>query len=426
MYLVTPEGASAAAPAASASPAAAPPKAPGVVSVTTTVVDTGERKTAFGRTARHVRTTTERVPQPGACDQSKPRIETDGWYIDQPLAGAESPADDPAPPAEGGCADRVEATKTGDADVLGFPIAYTTTLTDGSTKDAPVVVSMEITDLDVAPLDAGLFDIPSGATQVATTREWSKAISDANEAKLASGAPMPGFTRDKKPGALRIGVPEVANNTKETVDTRALRARLVAELEEQKIEAVPMAGAPMTDLQSRAADLGADYLLLAEITELKTSKAGGLTKMMRATARESVKDITEAKLNVSLVPSDGRAKLSATVSAKDGGVGLRTGLGLAKFAGSLYLRMYMGGMYGNQFGAFGAMHLFNVSGLGAMQSGFGMDRTAMAANTIMQQVVAAATASSESSSFDAALDGAVQNAGKHVVDALKKPASAKK
>ena len=71
--------------------------------------------------------------------------------------------------------------------------------------------------------------------------------------------------------------------------------------------------------------------------------------MMKNTAGEgSGKDITEAKLNVQLVPPGGKPRLTKTTSGKDGGVGFKTGLGLAKFAGSLYLKMYMGGMYGSQ------------------------------------------------------------------------------
>ena len=128
-----------------------------------------------------------------------------------------------------------------------------------------------------------LFEIPQGMTAAINPGELSKAVSNANEAKLASGAPIPGVL-EKKPGALRVGVPEVANKTTQQVDTRALRTRLITELEEQKIEAIPMAAASPEELQTRAADLGVDYLLMAEITELKASKPGGLTRMMKMTS----------------------------------------------------------------------------------------------------------------------------------------------
>ena len=94
------------------------------------------------------------------------------------------------------------------------------------------------------------------------------------------------------------------------------------------------AASPSEELQTRAADPVVDYLLMAEITELKASKPGGLTRMMKMTSGEdAAKDITEAKLSVQLVPPGGKPRLSIKTSGKDGGMGLKTGLGVAKFAG---------------------------------------------------------------------------------------------
>src|SRR4029453_13672956 len=81
-YLVAPDG-MARAPVPGAAPAA-PPKPPGGIMVATTIVDTGERKAAFGQQARHVKLMIDKQPMAGACDTSKQRIETDGWYIDAP------------------------------------------------------------------------------------------------------------------------------------------------------------------------------------------------------------------------------------------------------------------------------------------------------------------------------------------------------
>ena len=50
----------------------APPKPPGVIMVATTIVDTGERKAAFGQQARHVKMEQlHKQPMAGACDSSK-------------------------------------------------------------------------------------------------------------------------------------------------------------------------------------------------------------------------------------------------------------------------------------------------------------------------------------------------------------------
>src|SRR5687768_3295875 len=53
----------------------------GVVNVTNTITDTGERKEMFGFTARHIKTSMVRKASPDACEKDM-KLETDGWYID--------------------------------------------------------------------------------------------------------------------------------------------------------------------------------------------------------------------------------------------------------------------------------------------------------------------------------------------------------
>ena len=250
------------------------------------------------------------------------------------------------PAQGGGCQDEIKTTETGEARLIGFPISYKTTYSEPDNKESkPAVISMDVTEFEVLRLDAALFDIPAGMTQATDAQQLAKAISDANEARLAQGE-LGVAARDKKPGTVRVGVPEVTNKSTQTVDTRALRSRLVAELEEQKIDVIPMAAAPPAALNALANERAVDYLLIAEVTDLKVSKPGGLARIMKNTAGEGSGNITEAKLNVQLVPPGGKARLTKTTSGKDGGVGFKTGLGLAKLGGSLYLKMYMGGMYG--------------------------------------------------------------------------------
>jgi hypothetical protein len=432
-YLVMPEDLAAAQAPAPSNPAAAT-KAPGVVMVTTSIVDTGEKKTAFGQQARHVKTMTDRQPQPGACDQTKRRIETDGWYIDAPSGMAILQEANDAPPAATTCQDQMTTAQNGDAKALGFPISYTTTVLEQN--GAPTVVSMEVTAFEITTLDNALFEIPQGMTAAMNGQELSKAVSNANEAKLAAGGSLSGAAPTKKPGTVRIAVPDVANKTTQEIDTRALRTRLIAELTDAKLDAVPMAGGPQAQLEGRARELGADYLLIAEITELKASKPGGLSRMMKATAGESNagKDITEAKLNVQLVPPGGKPRLATNTSGKEGGVGVKTGLGLARVAGTMYLKMMMGGMYGSPLSAFNAASMLNIggmgmlgnpammSGMGGLRAGAGLDRSAGAATFLMQQAMMGASASgmSQGPSFDAPLGDALEDAANRVVDNLKK------
>ena len=449
VYMVTPDGL----PAAAAGPvSAAPPKPPGVIVVATTIVDTGERKSAFGQQARHVKTTIDKQPTQGACDTSKQRIETDGWYIDLPPALASQAQPPTAPPAAapGGCADQIQATSNGDAKSLGFPIAYTTTVIGDDGK--PAVATMEVAEFEVTTLDPALFEIPAGMNAAMNVRELSKALSDANEVKLVAADAAPAAApAPRTPGVVRIGVPEFTNKTAQAVDTRTLRQRLIGDLLDAKVEAVPMAAAAPAELQKRAAELGYDYLLMAEVTELKASKPGRVGGLLRAASsvaggRNAVpgapqqEEVTESSLAVKLLGADGKQRLSTTTKGKDGsGFTLQTGLGLAKFAGTMYLSMMGGPMMMSRLNAFGAANLggmgmlgnpmlnqMQMGSLGGLGRGAGIDGTAGAASFLMQQAMTMndlggfVGTPGQGPSYDESLGEAVQNAAKAVQKALQK------
>jgi hypothetical protein len=454
-YLVAPDGP----PMAPIGAAPAAPKPPGVVMVATTIVDTGERKTAFGQQARHVKMMIDKQPAPGACDTSKQRIETDGWYIDSPPALASQAQPEQAPAGvPGGCADQIQATSNGDPTVLGFPIAYTTTVTGDDGK--PVVAKMELSEFELTTLDPALFEIPQGLNAAMNVRELSKALSEANEVKLVAADAVPAAApAPRTPGVVRIGVPEFTNKTPQTVDARTLRQRLIGDLIDAKFEAVPMAAAPPAELQQRAAALGYDYVLLAEVTELKASKPGRLGGLMRAAsgvaggrggvagaaagaagAASAPQEVTEASIAVKLVQSDGKQRLSTTTKGKDGnGFTLQTGLGIARFAGTMYLSAFAGPMMGARLSSFGAANLggmgmlgnpmlyqTQVGGLGGFGRGAGIDGTAGAASYLMQQALTMndlgglVGTPGQGPSYDESLGEAVQNAAKAVQKSLQK------
>ena len=458
-YLVAPDGMPAATVPGLAP--AAPPKPPGVIMVATTIVDTGERKAIFGQQARHVKMMIDKQPMAGACDMSKQRIETDGWYIDAPpsFANRSAAPDQAQQPAPDGCADQIQATSNGDPKVLGFPIAYTTTVTGDDGK--PVVATMEVTEFEATTLDAALFEIPPGLNAAMNIRELSKALSDANEAKLvAASAAPPAAPAPKTAGVVRIAVPEFTNKTQQAVDTRALRQRLISDLGEAKFEAVPMAAATPAELQKRAGEMGADFVLFAEVSELKVNKPGGLGGLMKAAGgvaggRSGVagvaagaaagatapKDNTESSLAVKLVQPDGKQRLSTTAKGKDGsGFTLKSGLGIAKYAGGMYLTMMAGPMMFSKMSSMGAFNNMGGMGLlgnpmlykmqGAGLSGFGkgvgMDATAGAASYLMNTAMTMDNLGGfvgvpgQGPSYDESLGEAVQNAVKAVQKALEK------
>ena len=137
----------------------------GVVTYSTTAVDTGERKEMFGFQARHVKTSMTIESSPDACNPLKMRMETDGWYIDfsYGLNCETSHAPMGGPPARGGCRDTVRFNRQGAART-GYALQETTTSygPDGSVQFSS---TKEVIELSREPLDAALFDVPAGYTE---------------------------------------------------------------------------------------------------------------------------------------------------------------------------------------------------------------------------------------------------------------------
>ena len=170
-YVVTPMQtvtASTDAPASTPVPATTEPsRRGGVVNYVTTINDTGERKEMFGFTARHIKSSITIESSPDACNPTKQRMETDGWYIDLTfgldcdLGAAQMAARQPVP--QGGCRDRVAMKQVGSGR-KGYPLIETTTMfgPDGS---AMFTSTKEVIDLSRDPLDAALFDVPAGYTE---------------------------------------------------------------------------------------------------------------------------------------------------------------------------------------------------------------------------------------------------------------------
>jgi hypothetical protein len=195
------------------------------------------------------------------------------------------------------------------------------------------------------------------------------------------------------------------------------------------MEAVPLAAAPQADLNAHAKELGCDYLLMAQITELKASKPGRIGRLVKKTAGESTdKDVPEANLSVQLIPvGAAKPKMQSTSEGNDGGIGFKTGLRLARAAAMLYLRyasplaamntmsmMNLGGM-----GMLGNPALMQMQGAGVVGGGRTFDRTALAAMYMMDAMAAGSSAGmSEGPSFDASLAEALEGAAKKTRESL--------
>lgn len=345
----------------------------GVVTMATTITDTLERQPMFGLEARRIKTVVTRTASKEACDPTSSRTEIDAWYVDLPKSSASCGARAAAapaepPPAPDACQDRTESRVVGEAS-LGFPVkTLTTTVSGEGDKQETSSISAEVTALEITRLDAALFDVPADYTEAKSLLELTPSVAAGGtlaDALFGSTADGTSQAAPKKPGVTRIGVLEPVNtSTRGTMQTRALRQELVTRLTKGQTEALPLNGSSPEAIAADMSRLQCDYVLLAEVTEVKSSKpgkVGGLMKM--ASGGGPPKDKHEVKATYRIFPADGSAtvKSSGEVKADNGGgFGLGSALRVAAFAG----QMTMG---------FGQMRMMrNFGGMGGLGMGMGM------------------------------------------------------
>ena len=165
---------------------------------------------------------------------------------------------------------------------------------------------------------------------------------------------------------------------------------------------------------------------------------GGVTGVAGAAA--SPIDNTESSVALKLMQPDGKQRLAATTKGKDGsGFSLKSGLGMAKFAGGMYLSMMAGPMMMSRMASLGAYNMGGMgmlgnpmlyrmqgAGLSGLGKGMGLDATAGAASYMMQTVISMDNIGGyvgvpgQGPSYDESLGEAVQNAAKAVEKALQK------
>jgi len=265
------------------------PQRGGVVNVTNTINDTGERKEMFGFTARHIKTSIVKTASPDACDKDQ-KIETDGWYIDFQYAfecPGQTQKHQPTPvPAQPGCKDEIRTRTIGTAK-LGFPVLVTTTIyqPDGRTSS----MTQEVLELTREPLSASLFDVPEGYALakdmqqlygMGTTTASSAGPTNSNAAANPSTATTTNAVStggEKKPGVIRIGLilPAVqltSGNSAQSAE--ALRNSFASYLKGPNIEVVTLAARLPSLALDEARQSQCDYILSASMT-IKKGGGGG-------------------------------------------------------------------------------------------------------------------------------------------------------
>lgn len=124
-------------------------------------IDTGERKSILGYTARHIVRIERRVPGPGAISLAQ-ESKRDGWYIDLDMPEGCPPRNRSAGAfalvsgSTNGRIDKIEVHHSGVTEV-GYPLEVTD----------PPFSKREVIELSTAPLDPALFELPAGFKQVA-------------------------------------------------------------------------------------------------------------------------------------------------------------------------------------------------------------------------------------------------------------------
>lgn len=331
----------------------------GVITLTTTLTDTLERQTMFGLEARHVKALTVKEASQRACDKSPLKVEVDAWYVDLPEQSVcvRPPAPAPPPPPDA-CTDRLEARTVGDVK-LGFPVKSSTTTTTGEGDKAEVTTtSQSVTELEITRLDKSLFDVPSDYVEAKSTAEVVPAVGSGGLADAVFGSTADGTSAaaPKKPGVTRIGVLEPVNHTDRTLSGRSMRQDVVMKLNKGSYDALPLAGSSPAEIEKEAARLQCDYILLTDITDVKTSKSGGLGGTLKKVSGGGDKDKQEVKLDYKLfaVGATQSPKFTGKSSATAGGFGVGSALHLAAFAGQMYLTMFgMSGLTNSMLGMTG-------------------------------------------------------------------------
>jgi hypothetical protein len=266
----------------------------GIVNVTNTISDTGERKDMFGFTARHIKTSMVKQASPDACDKDQ-KSETDGWYIDFQYAfdcpGQSPKYQDSQVHALPGCHDDVRIKTVGTAK-LGFPLLVTTTIyqPDGRSTAA----TQEVLELSRAPLDASLFDVPEGyalakdmqelygMSQTAAPGEGAQknndmASSSVGNLSSTANAGMTTSASPKKTGAIRIGVvmPTAQVSTGNAAEAaEVVRNGFANYLKGPTIEVFPLAARLPSQANEEARKNQCDYVLYSSLTQKKGGGGG--------------------------------------------------------------------------------------------------------------------------------------------------------
>jgi hypothetical protein len=302
------------------------------ITQTTTIADTGERKTLLGLTARHLKTTVKVESAANACSQVNQQYEIDGWYAD--LNKDHTSCQQSLPPVRltDGCNDQIIAHHSGTAKP-GFPLTESITLhnADGSTMKIDVATTV----MPKQALTADQFDVPATYRQVNSAAELTAAqpLQAANAAMpmqqpmgngaavaspfgsmsagiaqggmmaqaqqmgmgkmmapggVPAGAPMPlpQALGPKAPGKIRIGIAPAQAQLGQGNDAQndygtPVRNSTIYLMSGPSIEIAALDSRLPQQVQAEAQQKQCDYIMMSGVT-IKHSGSSGFGKFMKA------------------------------------------------------------------------------------------------------------------------------------------------
>ena len=271
----------------------------GIVTSTFTTTDTGERKKMFGYTARRIKTAIVTESSPDACNVSRNRMETDGWYIDAAFAldcDYDSASAYNNAPSDGGCRDEFRMKRVGVAKI-GYPVSVKTTLFDEQGNES-FTFTQEVLEITNAVLDSALFDAPADYRQVSDMREMYGAAAMASAARdnndddnaSASGAAKANsMTGAKRAGVVRVGVAltktmAAADYVDASALADAVRKVLVSNLNGSAVEVVALEARQTDGVESEARQKECDYVLYSTVSHKKGGGGGGFGGFLKKSA----------------------------------------------------------------------------------------------------------------------------------------------
>ncbi|MDP9263104.1 MAG: hypothetical protein M3O85_02155, partial [Acidobacteriota bacterium] len=258
-------------------PAAQPAKTTkgGVVTYTTTMTDTKERKTMLGFPARHIKSSMAAESSPDACTKTSMRSEMDGWYADLSVGLTCSRASarpmNPMAMEKPDCQDEFRMKRLG-AGRLGYPLQQTVTV---HTENGDFSSSTEAVEISKDPLDAALFDVAADYREVTN---YQALMCMPSRESMTAPAPSAAPSRQKRAGVLLIGVVGFDNKSGREISLENMRQRLMAHFTEMNVDTVPLDKTTDSEIHAEALEKRCDYVLytnLLSINQSAQAKVGG-------------------------------------------------------------------------------------------------------------------------------------------------------